>query len=85
MGDYDWRLAETNIWKVERMLLDYPHRSIKTSDRRFRQLRKWYREYRAAHGGRKPIDYEGRERWTDRFRRSSCSEAGVLADPTQSP
>src|SRR6478752_3290530 len=23
MGHYDWRLSETNIWKVERMLLDY--------------------------------------------------------------
>jgi hypothetical protein len=65
MGRYDWRLAETNIWKVERMLLDFPHRPIKTSDQRFRQLRKWYREYRAANGGRKPIDYAGRERWTE--------------------
>jgi len=64
MGDYDWRLAGTNIWKVERMLLDFPHRPIKTSDKRFRQLRKWYRDYRGAHDGRKPIDYEGRERWT---------------------
>ena len=27
MGNYDWRLADTNVWKVERMLLDYPHRS----------------------------------------------------------
>jgi hypothetical protein len=65
MNGYEWRLAETNIWKVERMLLDYPHRRIKTSDRRFRQLRKWYREYRAANGGRKPIDYRGNERWTE--------------------
>jgi hypothetical protein len=64
MGDYDWRLADTNIWKVERMLLDYPHRRIRTSDRRFQVLRKWYRAYRAAHGGRKPIDYPGRETWT---------------------
>jgi hypothetical protein len=64
MGSYDWRLADTNIWKVERMLLDYPHRQIRTSDRRFRALRKWYRAYRAAHGGRKPIDYRGREKWT---------------------
>ena len=24
MGDYDWRLADTNVWKVERMLLDLP-------------------------------------------------------------
>ena len=64
MGTYDWRLATTNIWKVERMLLDYPHRPIKTSDRRFQALRKAYREYRAAHGGRKPVYYNGRQRWT---------------------
>src|SRR5213078_148690 len=34
MGTYDWRLAETNVWKVERVLLDYPHRSIASSDAR---------------------------------------------------
>ena len=65
MGRYDWRLADTNIWKVERMLLDFPHRPIRTSDQRFRALRKWYRAYRAAHSGRKPIDYTGRQRWTE--------------------
>jgi hypothetical protein len=65
MGAYEWRLAETNIWKVERMLLDYPHRPIKSSDARFRQLRRRYRDYRASHGGRKPIYYRGRERWTE--------------------
>jgi hypothetical protein len=65
VGNYNWRLAETNVWKVERMLLDYPHRAIKTSDARFGRLRAWYRAYREAHGGRKPIDYRGRERWTE--------------------
>jgi hypothetical protein len=39
MGTYDWRLADTNVWKVERMLLDYPHRTLKSSDARFRFLR----------------------------------------------
>src|SRR5438128_12243883 len=39
MGDYDWRLATTNVWKVERMLLDYPHRPIASSDRRIAWLR----------------------------------------------
>ncbi len=63
LGDYDWRLADTNVWKVERVLLDYPHRPIKSSDRRVDQLRAWYREYRKANGGRKPIDYRGRDRW----------------------
>src|SRR5689334_10940141 len=35
MRDYDWRLAEKNVWKVERMLLEHPHRKIKTSDARY--------------------------------------------------
>ena len=64
MGSYDWRLAGTNVWKVERMLLEYPHQRIATSDARFRQLKKRYIAYRAAHAGRKPIYYQGREKWT---------------------
>jgi hypothetical protein len=64
MGDYDWRTADTNVWKVERMLLDYPHRHIATSDRRFKWLKKRYRAFREAHG-KKPLYYEGRERWTE--------------------
>src|SRR5262245_16306834 len=64
MGDYDWRLADTNIWKVERMLLDYPHRRIESSDRRVDALRARYRAYRQRFG-HKPIYYKGRERWTE--------------------
>jgi hypothetical protein len=65
MGDYPWRLAETNVWKVERMLLDYPHRPIRSSDRYVKRLRARYRAFRAAYPGRKPILYRGRERWTE--------------------
>jgi hypothetical protein len=65
MGDYDWRLADTNIWKVERMLLAYPHRPVGMSDARYARFKRWYREYRDAHGGRKPVNYAGRERWTE--------------------
>src|SRR5262245_30928029 len=64
MGSYDWRFAEGNVWKVERMLLEYPHRSIRTSDRRFRALKARYRLFREANPGRKPLYYTGRERWT---------------------
>ncbi|HEX7140222.1 MAG TPA: hypothetical protein VF219_20400 [Vicinamibacterales bacterium] len=63
MGTYDWRLAPTNVWKVERVLLDYPHRAIRSSDRRVDALRARYRRYRTAYG-RKPLYYRGRERWT---------------------
>jgi hypothetical protein len=33
LGTYDWRLAPGNIWKVERLLFDIPHRPIRSSAR----------------------------------------------------
>ena len=63
MGSYEWRVAETNVWKVERVLLEYPHRRIQSSDRRVNTLRERYRTFR-AHFGRKPVYYRGRDRWT---------------------
>jgi hypothetical protein len=71
LGEYDWRLSEKNVWKVERVLLDHPHRAIRTSDARIERLRARYRAFKAAFPDRKPIDYAGRERWTalpDEFR-----------------
>jgi hypothetical protein len=64
MGAYEWRIADTNVWKVERMLLEHPHRRIRSSDRRVAALRTRYRAFRARFPGRKPIFYRGRERWT---------------------
>jgi hypothetical protein len=65
MGTYDWRLADTNVWKVERMLLDYPHHRIRSSNARVARLRARYRAFRATHGAIKPVQYPRRERWTE--------------------
>ncbi len=65
LGDYDWRISERNIWKVERFLIDYPHRPIRSSDTRVDRLRARYFAYRREHPGRKPVDYPGREHWTE--------------------
>lgn len=62
MDGYDWRTAATNVWKVERVLLDYPHRPIASSDRRVDALRARYRAFRARYG-RKPLYYSRRDRW----------------------
>jgi len=64
MGGYEWRLADTNVWKVERVLLEYPHRRIASSDARVGALRARYKAFRARFPGRKPVFYEGRRRWT---------------------
>lgn len=64
MGDYDWRWAQTNVWKVERILIDWPHQRLKSSTARYRRLKREYRKYRATHDDRKPTDYRGKEQWT---------------------
>lgn len=63
MGNYDWRFTTKNVWKVEQMLIDLPHKKIKTSNRRYRVLLRKYKEYRATHDDRKPIYYRGRDKW----------------------
>jgi hypothetical protein len=64
LGDYNWRLAEHNVWKAERVLLDAPHRPIKSSNARFRELRRKYREFRQTHEDRKPLYYRNRHTWS---------------------
>jgi hypothetical protein len=64
MGGYDWRLADTNVWKVERMLLEHPHRSITSSNRHVNALRARYRAFKRLYPDKKPLFYKHRERWT---------------------
>ena len=65
LGSYDWRLSEGNIWKVERVLLDYPHTPLASSDARIDRLRARYRRFRAQFPDRKPLYYKGREKWSE--------------------
>lgn len=64
LGDYDWRLSDQNVWKAERVLLEAPHRPIRSSDARIDRLRKKYIAYRKEHDGRKPLYYKDRHRWS---------------------
>ena len=63
LPNYDWRLTTKNAWKVEQMLIDWPHRKFATSITRYRALLRKYRAYRAANNDRKPIYYRGRDKW----------------------
>jgi hypothetical protein len=65
LGDYDWRLSERNVWKVERLLLAHPHRALHASDARVDRLRARYFAFKRAHPGERPLDYAGRENWTE--------------------
>jgi hypothetical protein len=64
LGDYDWRLSTKNVWKVEQMLLDWPHRRIAYSQQRVDRLRRRYRAFREQHGFKPWKYYKRRDRWT---------------------
>lgn len=64
LGRYDWRLSGKNIWKAERMLIDYPHTRLPINPARVRALRRRYRAFKAAYPDRRPLQYRGREYWT---------------------
>ena len=72
LGRYDWRLSERNVWKVERVLLDYPHHRIHTPNYRVDRWRARYRDFMTRFPDRKPMFFAGQERWSElpsRFRR----------------
>jgi hypothetical protein len=64
LGDYDWRLSDTNVWKAERVLLEAPHRPIASSDARIDRLRRKYAAFRKANDDRKPLYYRDRHTWS---------------------
>jgi len=65
LGDYDWRLSERNVWKVERWLIDYPHRPLPMSEARYRRALERYRRFKARypHPDRKPTYFDDRHTW----------------------
>ena len=64
LGFYDWRLSEKNVWRVEQMLIDFPHQALGMSDARYKRLHVKYKAFRATHEDRKPVRYyAGREKW----------------------
>ena len=63
LGNYDWRLSDKNVWKVEQVLLDGPHRRLVPSARTIDAMRRRYRRFLDEHGFKPWKYYKGRERW----------------------
>jgi len=63
LPDYDWRFSLKSVWKVERLLIKWPHRRIKTSNEAYRAMKARYTAYRERYGRKPWRYYEGREKW----------------------
>jgi hypothetical protein len=64
LDGYDWRLSRENVWRVERLLFEIPHRRIASSAARVRQLRAAYLAFKRAHPDKRPTFYN-RRAWTE--------------------
>jgi hypothetical protein len=64
LGPYDWRFNPRNMWKVEKFLIDIPHRPMPSSDARYRRLHARFTAYRHRRPTGPVVEiYRGRERW----------------------
>ncbi len=63
LGNYDWRFSQKNIWKVEDHLRVIPHRSIRSSDVRYKRWHERYKEFKATHPDKGPEYYPNRNQW----------------------
>lgn len=63
LGRYDWRFGETNRWRVERFLIDHPHRPLRTSPARYRRLAAVYRRYATTHAASDTPFTRGKRSW----------------------
>ena len=65
LGRYDWRLSNRNVWKAERILLDAPHRPIRTPSQRIDRWRTRYRRFAGRFPDRKPMFFSGQRKWSE--------------------
>jgi hypothetical protein len=65
LGRYDWRLSPRNVWKVEKWLIDYPHRPLSTPEGQYRRALERYKSFRARFPDPavRPAYFDGRETW----------------------
>lgn len=63
LGNYDWRFSSRNLWKLEKFLINYPHKELKTSDRRYEAALKKYQEFRKRFPKKQAKYFENRNLW----------------------
>ena len=64
LGASGWRLAEGNVWRVQRALIEMPHQRFHMAENRYRFWSARYKAYRKRYPDRKPLYYTNRATWT---------------------
>jgi hypothetical protein len=63
LGNYDWRFSSRKMSKIEDHLRELPHKRIRSSDKRYKQLLARYQKYKKRYPDRSPAYYDNRNQW----------------------
>lgn len=63
LGNYDWRFALRNAWKVERHLQEIPHIAIRSSEARYQKCLRRYRAFHEEYPDTSPDYFSNRHLW----------------------
>jgi hypothetical protein len=63
LGNYDWRFSARKMTKIEDHLRAIPHRTLRSSDRRYNYWHERYKNYKKRFPDRPVVYYENRRQW----------------------
>lgn len=63
LGNYDWRFSPRRMTKIEDHLRAIPHKSLRSSDKRYQRLLARYHKYKQRYPDRSPAYYDSRPLW----------------------
>jgi hypothetical protein len=63
LGNYDWRFSPRKMSKIEDHLRAIPHKTLRSSDKRYQQLFARYQKYKKRYPDRSPSYYDSRPNW----------------------
>ena len=63
LKDYYWRFSPKNVWKVERYLIDMPHKKYRMSEPRYQRALRRFKAFRARYPDDPVTYYDSRPLW----------------------
>jgi hypothetical protein len=63
LGNYDWRLSERNVWKVEHHLQNIPHKPLHGSESRYQKDLRLYLKFHEQYPDRSPDYFANKHLW----------------------
>jgi len=63
LGNYDWRFSSRNMHKIEDHLREFPHRKLRSSDKRYEMFFDRYKRFKKRYPDKSPKYFASRDQW----------------------